>query len=89
MLEFDFEIRYNKGSEMPAEFLTTSFQDTCAISILDKDWVSLQGKDTQRKLISEALDKKWSYSFPMLIWYKNAKEFAKEATIINNILWIK
>ena len=51
--------------------------------------VYLQEKDTQCKLIKEALDKKWSYSFPMLIWYKKAKELAKESVIRNNILWIK
>ena len=89
MLDFDFEIRYKKGSEMPADFLSRSFQQNCAISILDKDWVALQEKDTQCKLITEALDKKWTYSFPMPIWYKKAEELAKIAVIRNNILWIK
>ena len=89
MLDFDFEIRYKKGSEMPADFLSRSFLQTCAISILDKDWVSLQEKDTQLKLIKEALDKKWSYSFHMPIWYKTAEELAKEAMVRNNILWIR
>ena len=56
MLGFDFKIRYKKASEMPADFLSRSFQQTCAISILGKDWVSLQEKDTQCKLIREALD---------------------------------
>ena len=89
MLDFDFEIRYKKGSEMPTDFLSRSFQQTCAISILDKDWVALQEKDTQCKLVKEALDNKWSYSFPMPIWYKKAEELAKEAAMRNNILWIK
>ena len=47
MLDFDFEIRYKKGTAMPADFLSRSFQQTCAIAILDKEWVSLQEKDTQ------------------------------------------
>ena len=89
MLDFDFEIRYKKGSEMPADFLSRSFNQTCAISILDKDWVDMQGKDTQCKLIKEALEKKWAYKFPMPIWYKKAEELAKIAVIRNNILWIK
>ena len=86
MLDVDFEIRYKKGTEMPADFLSRSFQQTCAISILDKDWVSLQEKDTQCKLIKEALDKKWTYSFRMPIWYKKAEEFAKDTVLRNNIL---
>ena len=45
MLDFDFEIRYKKGAEMPADFLSRSFQQTCAISILVKDWVDMQEKD--------------------------------------------
>ena len=28
MLDFDFEIRYKKGSEMPADFLSRSYRDT-------------------------------------------------------------
>ena len=74
---------------MPADFLSRSFQQTCAISILDKDWVDMQEKDTQCKLIKEALEKKWSYKFPMPIWYKKAEELAKHAVIRNIILWIK
>ena len=60
MLDFDFEIRYKKGSEMPADFLSRSLEQICAISILDKDWVDMQGKDTQCKLIKEALEDKWT-----------------------------
>ena len=31
VLDFDFEIRYKKGTEMPADFLSRSFQQNCAI----------------------------------------------------------
>ena len=89
MLDFDFEIRYKNASKMPVNFQSRSFQQTCAIEILDKDWVDLQGKDIQFKLIKEALEKKWNYSFLMPIWYKKAEELAEEASMRNNILWIK
>ena len=61
----------------------------CAISILDKDWVGLQTKDTQCKLMIEALQKKSTYKYPRPIWNKKAEGLAKEAFIRNNILWIK
>ena len=35
------------------------------------------------------MEKKWSYSFPIPIWYKKAEELSKEATLRYNILWIK
>jgi hypothetical protein len=45
MMDFDFEIRYKKGSKMPADFLSRSFTEINAISALDIDWVYKQVKD--------------------------------------------
>ena len=78
MLDSDFEIGYKKGSEMPADFLSRSFQETCAISILDKDWVSLQEKDTQCKLLRESLDKQWSFGTKR---WKNLQNRQRSETI--------
>ena len=89
MLDFDFEIQYKKGSEMPADFLSRSYQETCAVSILDKDLVAVQEKDTKCKLIKEVLENKWAYSFPMPFWYKKAEEIAKKPVLGKNILWIR
>ena len=77
MLDFDFEIRYKKGSEMPADFLSRSFTQTCAISILDKDWVDMQEKDTQCKLIKEALEKNGHISSQCQSGTKRQKNWQK------------
>jgi hypothetical protein len=45
MMDFDFQIRYKKGSEMPTDFLSRSFSEIIAISALDIDWVHEQEKD--------------------------------------------
>ncbi len=42
MMNFDFEIRYKKGSEMPTDFLSRSFTEINAILALDIDWVHEQ-----------------------------------------------
>jgi hypothetical protein len=38
MIDFDFEIRCKKGSEMPADFLSRSFVEIGAISALNMNW---------------------------------------------------
>jgi hypothetical protein len=68
MIDFDFEIRYKKGSEMPADFLSRSFTEINAISALDVDWVHEQEKDNLSMLIKESLNKQWIYKFPMPDW---------------------
>jgi hypothetical protein len=47
----DFKIRYKKGSEMPADFLSRSFAEISAISALDIGWVHEQEKDNLSMLI--------------------------------------
>jgi hypothetical protein len=42
MMIFDFEIRYKKGSEMPADFVLRSYTEINAISALNIDWVQEQ-----------------------------------------------
>jgi hypothetical protein len=79
MMDFDFEIRYKKGSEMPADFLSRSFTEINAISALDIDWVHEQEKDNLSTLIKESLNKEWTYKFPMPEWYKKAENIAKMA----------
>ena len=74
---------------MPADFLSRSFQQTCAFSILDKDWVSVQQKVILCKFIKKSMENKWTYKFSMAIWYKKVEELAKEAVIRNNIFWIR
>jgi hypothetical protein len=51
MMDFDFAIRYKKGSEMPADFLSRSFTEINPISALDIDWVHEQEKDNLSMLI--------------------------------------
>ncbi len=89
MMDFDFEIRYKKGSEMPADFLSRSFTEMNAISALDVDWVHEQSKDNLSNLIKESLNKLWTYKFPMPEWYKKAEYLAGMAIIRNNVIWIK
>ncbi len=57
MMDFDFEIRYKKGSKMPADFLSRSFIQVVAISALDINWAHKQEKDNLSNLINESLDK--------------------------------
>ncbi len=96
MMDFDFEIRYKKGSEMPADFLSRSYNESNdisatvnALSALDVDWVHEQEKDNLSTLIKESINKEWTYRFPMLEWYKKAENLAKIAILRNNVIWIK
>jgi hypothetical protein len=89
MMDFDFEIRYKKGSEMPADFLSRSFTEISAISALDVDWVHEQEKDHLSMHIKESLNKQWIYKFPMPEWYKKAEHLAEMAVVRNNVIWIK
>ncbi len=96
MMDFDFEIRYKKGSEMPADFLSRSFtinnnpeNKIYALSALDIDWAHEQQKDNLSTLIKESLNKEWTYRFPMLEWYKKAEKLANMAVLRNNVIWIK
>jgi hypothetical protein len=61
MIDFDFEIRYKKGSETPADFLFRSFLEMGAISALDMIWAHKQEKDNLSYSIRESLDKKRVY----------------------------
>jgi hypothetical protein len=38
MMDFNFKIRYKKGSEMTANYLSRSFSEVSAISALDMNW---------------------------------------------------
>ena len=96
MMDLDFEIRYKKGSEMPADFLSRSFSENNrsesqinALSALDINWAHEQEKDNVSTLIKESLNKEWTYRFPMLEWYKKAENLAKMAVLRNNVIWIK
>ena len=89
MLDFDFEIRYKKGSEMPADFLSRSFTEIGAISAMDMKWEHEQAKDNLSNLVKESINKEWIYKFPMPEWYKKAEHIANMAVIKNNIIWIK
>ncbi len=89
MMDFDFKIRYKKGSEMPADFLSRSFTEINAISALDIDWVLEQEKDNLSTLIKESLNKECMYKFPMPEWYKKAENLKKMAILRNNVIWIK
>jgi hypothetical protein len=89
MMDFDFEIRYKKGSEMPADFLSRSITEINAISALDINWVHKQEKDNLSMLIRESLNKIWIYKFPMPHWYKKAEHLANLAMVRNNVIWIK
>jgi hypothetical protein len=89
MMDFDFEIRYKKGSEMPADFLSRSFSEINAISALDIDWVHEQQKDNLSVLIRESLNNEWTYKFPMPEWYRKAENLGKMAIVRNNVIWIK
>ncbi len=64
MMDFDFEIRYKKGSKMPTDILSRSFIEVGAISALNINWANKQEKDNLSNLIKESLDKKWVYNFP-------------------------
>jgi hypothetical protein len=86
MIDFDFEIRYKRGSEMPADFLSRSFTEISAISALDIDWVNEQEKDNLSTLIKESLNKEWTYKFPMPEWYRKAENIAKMAILRNNVI---
>ncbi len=84
MMDFDFEIRYKTGSEMPADFLSWSFTEIDnietkidALSALDIDWAHEQEKDNLSILIKESINKEWTYRFPMLEWYKKAEIWQK------------
>jgi hypothetical protein len=89
MMDFDFEIRYKKGSEMPADFLSRSFAKISAISALGVDWVHEQENDNISNLIKKSLKKKWTYKFPMPDWHRKAENIAKMAVLTNNVIWIK
>jgi hypothetical protein len=75
--DFDFKIRYKKGSEMPADFLSRSFIEINAIFALDIDWVHEQEKVNLSMLIKESLNKQWIYKFPMPEWYKKQNTWQK------------
>ncbi len=85
---FDFEIRYKKGSEMPADYLSISFKEISAISVLDMNWAHEQEKDNLSNLIKESLDKKLTNEFPMPEWFKKAEFITNMAIVKNNIIWI-
>jgi hypothetical protein len=46
MLDFDFEIRCKKGSEIPADYLSWSFSKITAILAMDLNWAHEQKKAT-------------------------------------------
>jgi hypothetical protein len=64
-MDFDFDIRYKKGSEMPADFLSRSINEIWAISALDIYWAHAQSKDNLSNLNNESIDNKRIYKFPM------------------------
>jgi hypothetical protein len=45
MMDFDFELRYKKGSEMPTDFLSRSFVEISVASALNMNWAHKQDKD--------------------------------------------
>jgi hypothetical protein len=51
MMDIDFEIRYKKGSEMPADFLSRSFVEMGSISALNMNWAHEHEKDMFSNLI--------------------------------------
>jgi hypothetical protein len=81
MMDFDFEIRYKKGSEILADYLSRSFTKIGAISALDMNWAHEQEKDNLSNLIKKSLNKKWIYKFPMPDWFKYA-EFITNMDIV-------
>jgi hypothetical protein len=81
MMDFDFEIRNKRGSEMPADFLSRSLVEIGAISALDMNWAHDQEKENLSNLIQESLVKKRTYKFPMPGWYKKAEFFANMAVL--------
>jgi hypothetical protein len=89
MMYVDFEIRYKKGSEMPADYLSRSFTQMSAISVFDMNWTHEHEKDKLSNLIKESLNKKWIYKFPMPDWFKKAQKIANMAIMKNNITWMK
>jgi hypothetical protein len=81
MMDFNFDIRYKKGSEMPADFLSRNFMEIGAISSLNINWTHAQEKGNLSKLIKENLEKKWVNKFPMPEWYKKDKFIANMALL--------
>jgi hypothetical protein len=59
MMGFNFEIRYKKGSKMPADNLSGSFSEIEAILALYMNWAYEQEKANLSNLIKESLSKKW------------------------------
>ena len=56
MMDFDFEIQYKKGIEMPADFLSRStIDEICAINPFNEDLPALQLQCPQTKPIIEHL----------------------------------
>jgi hypothetical protein len=89
MMDFDFEIRYKNGSERPVDFLSRSFTEINAITVLDIDWVHEEEKDNLSSLIKESLNKQWVYKFLVPEWYKKAEHLAEMAIMRKNDIWIK
>ena len=89
MLDIDFEIRYKKGSEMPADFLSRSFKTKLCNFYSRQRLVDHAREGHTMQTNQGSSGKKWTYKFPMPIWYKKAEELAKIAVLRNNILWIK
>ena len=88
MMDFDFEIRYCKGEEMPADFLSRSNNEIMAISMLDLNWEEAQNMDNLTNLIKESLEDKWQADRFSPPWYKKAENLAHNAVVDNNLLWI-
>ncbi len=58
MMDFDFEIQYKKGIEMPADFLSRATVDEInAINPFNKDLPTLQRQCSQSKMIIEQIYK--------------------------------
>lgn len=68
-MDFDSDIKYKKRSEMPVDFLSRSYVEQSAISVMDMILVEAQNKDNLSNLTKESLEKKWIYKFPMQDWY--------------------
>ena len=88
LMDFDFEIRYCKGEEMPADFLSRSSNEQMAISMVDLNWVEAQKKDQLCNLIKSRLRGDWKLDHFSPPWYKRADHLAEHAILENGLIWI-
>ena len=77
-LKYNFDIKYKKGSEMPADFLSRNAID--AVGIFDQNWITAQEQDKYCEIVKQHMAMKKDCKCKQL-------EVAKSCFMDSGLLW--